>query len=187
VAYVLDESGEGGARGVLRAGRNKRWSSSSHCRIQEVADIGLLEPCRVQPAAAGKGAARRCTRPSPASSASSRTTYGASWRPRLGCAEKGLSQTRLRWAHSTKTCWTPRRGGELNDGQADWFHEFGRERGHVRPPLERVKDWPDPSGYEEKTPARAGRAHGLRHAVLHTGALVNGLANGLPDPQPDPE
>jgi glutamate synthase (NADPH/NADH) small chain len=67
-------------------------------------------------------------------------------------------------------------------GKPTGFMEFEREPAHVRPPLERVKDWNEthPS-YEEKTLRDQGaRCMDCGTPYCHTGALVNGLALGCP-------
>jgi glutamate synthase (NADPH) small chain len=67
-------------------------------------------------------------------------------------------------------------------GKPTGFMEFGREPAHVRPPLERVKDWSESHpGYEEKTLRDQGaRCMDCGTPYCHTGALVNGLALGCP-------
>src|SRR6202142_335962 len=67
-------------------------------------------------------------------------------------------------------------------GKPTGFMEFEREPAHVRPPLERAKDWAEthPS-YEEKTLRDQGaRCMDCGIPYCHTGALVNGLAMGCP-------
>jgi glutamate synthase (NADPH/NADH) small chain len=60
--------------------------------------------------------------------------------------------------------------------------EFEREPAHVRPPLERVKDWSETHPeYAEKTLRDQGaRCMDCGIPYCHTGALVNGLALGCP-------
>jgi glutamate synthase (NADPH/NADH) small chain len=67
-------------------------------------------------------------------------------------------------------------------GKPTGFMEFGREPAHVRPPLERVKDWNETHpGYEEKTLRDQGaRCMDCGTPYCHSGALVNGLAMGCP-------
>ena len=67
-------------------------------------------------------------------------------------------------------------------GKPTGFMEFGREPAHVRPPLERVKDWSEAHpGYEEKTLREQGaRCMDCGTPYCHTGALVDGLAMGCP-------
>ena len=67
-------------------------------------------------------------------------------------------------------------------GKPTGFMEFGREPAHMRPPLERVKDWSETHpGYEEKTLRDQGaRCMDCGTPYCHTGALVNGLALGCP-------
>ena len=67
-------------------------------------------------------------------------------------------------------------------GKPTGFMEFDREPAHVRPPLERIKDWDETHpGYEEKTLKEQGaRCMDCGIPYCHTGALVNGLAMGCP-------
>jgi glutamate synthase (NADPH/NADH) small chain len=67
-------------------------------------------------------------------------------------------------------------------GKPTGFMEFGREPAHVRPPLERIKDWSETHpDYEEKTLKQQGaRCMDCGIPYCHTGALVNGLAMGCP-------
>ena len=67
-------------------------------------------------------------------------------------------------------------------GKPTGFMEFGREPAHVRPPLERVKDWAETHpGYEEKTLREQGaRCMDCGTPYCHTGALVAGMAMGCP-------
>jgi glutamate synthase (NADPH/NADH) small chain len=67
-------------------------------------------------------------------------------------------------------------------GKPTGFMEFEREPAHVRPPLERIKDWSETHpGYEEKTLQQQGaRCMDCGIPYCHTGALVNGLAMGCP-------
>ena len=67
-------------------------------------------------------------------------------------------------------------------GKTTGFMEFGREPAHVRPPLERAKDWQETRpGYEEQTLREQGaRCMDCGTPYCHTGALVNGLALGCP-------
>jgi glutamate synthase (NADPH/NADH) small chain len=67
-------------------------------------------------------------------------------------------------------------------GKPTGFMEFEREPAHVRPPLERVKDWNETHPtYEEKTLRDQGaRCMDCGTPYCHTGALVNGLALGCP-------
>jgi glutamate synthase (NADPH/NADH) small chain len=67
-------------------------------------------------------------------------------------------------------------------GKPTGFMEFEREPAHVRPPLERVKDWSETHpGYAEKTLRDQGaRCMDCGIPYCHTGALVNGLALGCP-------
>jgi glutamate synthase (NADPH/NADH) small chain len=67
-------------------------------------------------------------------------------------------------------------------GKPTGFMEFGREPLHVRPPLERVKDWAETHpGYEETTLREQGaRCMDCGTPYCHSGALVNGLAMGCP-------
>jgi glutamate synthase (NADPH/NADH) small chain len=67
-------------------------------------------------------------------------------------------------------------------GKSTGFMEFKREPAHMRPPLERVKDWSEthPS-YEEKTLRDQGaRCMDCGIPYCHTGELVNGMAMGCP-------
>jgi glutamate synthase (NADPH/NADH) small chain len=67
-------------------------------------------------------------------------------------------------------------------GKPTGFMEFDREPAHVRPPLERVKDWSETHpDYEEKTLRDQGaRCMDCGIPYCHTGALVNGMAMGCP-------
>ena len=67
-------------------------------------------------------------------------------------------------------------------GKPTGFMEFEREPAHVRPPLERVKDWSETHPeYAEKTLRDQGaRCMDCGIPYCHTGALVNGLALGCP-------
>jgi glutamate synthase (NADPH/NADH) small chain len=67
-------------------------------------------------------------------------------------------------------------------GKTTGFMEFGREPAHVRPPLERIKDWAETHPeYEEKTLRDQGaRCMDCGIPYCHTGAMVNGLAMGCP-------
>jgi glutamate synthase (NADPH/NADH) small chain len=67
-------------------------------------------------------------------------------------------------------------------GKSTGFMEFEREPAHVRPPLERVKDWSETHPeYAEKTLRDQGaRCMDCGIPYCHTGALVNGLALGCP-------
>jgi glutamate synthase (NADPH/NADH) small chain len=67
-------------------------------------------------------------------------------------------------------------------GKTTGFMEFDREPAHVRPPLERVKDWSETHpGYEEKTLREQGaRCMDCGTPYCHTGALVAGMAMGCP-------
>jgi glutamate synthase (NADPH/NADH) small chain len=67
-------------------------------------------------------------------------------------------------------------------GRPTGFMEFEREPAHVRPPLERVKDWSEAHpGYAEETLRDQGaRCMDCGIPYCHTGALVNGLALGCP-------
>ena len=67
-------------------------------------------------------------------------------------------------------------------GKPTGFMEFEREPAHVRPPLERIKDWSETHpDYEEKTLRDQGaRCMDCGIPYCHSGALVNGLAMGCP-------
>jgi glutamate synthase (NADPH) small chain len=67
-------------------------------------------------------------------------------------------------------------------GKPTGFMEFGREPAHVRPPLERIKDWADTHPeFEEKTLRDQGaRCMDCGIPFCHTGAIVNGMAMGCP-------
>jgi glutamate synthase (NADPH/NADH) small chain len=67
-------------------------------------------------------------------------------------------------------------------GKTTGFLEFGREPAHVRPPLERVKDWSETHpGYDEKTLKDQGaRCMDCGTPYCHTGAMVAGMAMGCP-------
>jgi glutamate synthase (NADPH/NADH) small chain len=67
-------------------------------------------------------------------------------------------------------------------GKPTGFMEFEREPAHVRPPLERAKDWQEthPS-YAEKTLRDQGaRCMDCGIPYCHSGVLLNGLAMGCP-------
>jgi glutamate synthase (NADPH/NADH) small chain len=67
-------------------------------------------------------------------------------------------------------------------GKPTGFMEFGREPAHVRPPLERVKDWAETHPcYEDKTLRNQGaRCMDCGIPYCHSGVLINGLAMGCP-------
>jgi glutamate synthase (NADPH/NADH) small chain len=67
-------------------------------------------------------------------------------------------------------------------GKTTGFMEFEREPAHVRPPLERARDWNETHPiYEEKTLREQGaRCMDCGIPYCHSGALVNGLAMGCP-------
>jgi len=67
-------------------------------------------------------------------------------------------------------------------GKTTGFMEFEREQSHVRPPLERIKDWADAHPpYDEETLRQQGaRCMDCGIPYCHAGALVNGLALGCP-------
>ncbi|MGA2513561.1 MAG: glutamate synthase subunit beta [Candidatus Limnocylindrales bacterium] len=67
-------------------------------------------------------------------------------------------------------------------GKPTGFMEFGREPAHVRPPLERVRDWSESHpAYEEATLRDQGaRCMDCGTPYCHAGALVNGFALGCP-------
>jgi glutamate synthase (NADPH/NADH) small chain len=67
-------------------------------------------------------------------------------------------------------------------GKSTGFMEFGREPAHVRPPLERIKDWAETHpGYEDKTLRDQGaRCMDCGTPYCHTGAMVAGMAMGCP-------
>ena len=67
-------------------------------------------------------------------------------------------------------------------GKPTGFMEFGREPAHVRPPLERAKDWAETHPtYEEKILRDQGaRCMDCGIPYCHSGVLVNGLAMGCP-------
>ncbi len=67
-------------------------------------------------------------------------------------------------------------------GKPTGFMEFEREPAHVRPPLERVKDWSEthPDYAEKALRDQGARCMDCGIPYCHTGALVNGLALGCP-------
>ena len=67
-------------------------------------------------------------------------------------------------------------------GKPTGFMEFEREPAHVRPPLERAKDWSETHPeYAEKTLRDQGaRCMDCGIPYCHTGAMVNGMALGCP-------
>ncbi|MGD0018060.1 MAG: glutamate synthase subunit beta [Candidatus Limnocylindrales bacterium] len=67
-------------------------------------------------------------------------------------------------------------------GKPTGFMEFEREPAHVRPPLERVKDWSETHPEYAETTLRDQGARCMDCGIpyCHTGALVNGLALGCP-------
>jgi glutamate synthase (NADPH/NADH) small chain len=73
-------------------------------------------------------------------------------------------------------------------GKPTGFMEFDREPAHVRPPLERIKDWSETHpGYEEKTLREQGaRCMDCGIALLPHRRARQRPGDGLPDPQPHP-
>ncbi len=67
-------------------------------------------------------------------------------------------------------------------GKPTGFMEFEREPAHVRPPLDRIKDWSEahPDYSEETLRKQGARCMDCGIPYCHTGALVNGLALGCP-------
>jgi glutamate synthase (NADPH/NADH) small chain len=67
-------------------------------------------------------------------------------------------------------------------GKPTGFMDFEREQAHVRPPLERIKDWSEAHpAYDEETLRQQGaRCMDCGIPYCHAGALVNGLALGCP-------
>ena len=67
-------------------------------------------------------------------------------------------------------------------GKPTGFMEFDREPAHVRPPLERIKDWAEthPPYAEDTLRKQGARCMDCGVPYCHTGALVNGLAMGCP-------
>jgi len=67
-------------------------------------------------------------------------------------------------------------------GKPTGFMEFEREPAHVRPPLERIKDWAEshPAYAEDTLRKQGARCMDCGVPYCHTGALVNGLAMGCP-------
>ena len=62
------------------------------------------------------------------------------------------------------------------------FLEFGREPGHARPPLERIRDWSDvhPPYSETTLRQQAARCMDCGVPFCHSGELVDGAAMGCP-------
>ena len=66
-------------------------------------------------------------------------------------------------------------------GKPTGFMEYDREPAHVRPPLERIKDWTETHPPYDDDPAQQGaRCMDCGVPYCHTGALVNGVAMGCP-------
>jgi glutamate synthase (NADPH/NADH) small chain len=67
-------------------------------------------------------------------------------------------------------------------GKPTGFMEYDREPAHVRPPLERVKDWSEahPPYAEETLRAQAARCMDCGVPFCHTGTLIGGMASGCP-------
>ncbi len=67
-------------------------------------------------------------------------------------------------------------------GKPTGFMEFAREPAHVRPPLERAKDWSETHPKYEETTLREQGARCMDCGIpyCHSGVLVNGLAMGCP-------
>jgi len=67
-------------------------------------------------------------------------------------------------------------------GKPTGFMEYDREPTHVRPPLERVKDWSEthPPYAEETLRKQAARCMDCGVPFCHTGQLIGGMASGCP-------
>jgi glutamate synthase (NADPH/NADH) small chain len=67
-------------------------------------------------------------------------------------------------------------------GRPSGFIEFGREAAHMRPPLERIRDWSDAHPpYEEETLREQGaRCMDCAVPFCHTGVMIGGAASGCP-------
>jgi glutamate synthase (NADPH/NADH) small chain len=67
-------------------------------------------------------------------------------------------------------------------GKPTGFMEFGREPAHVRPPLERIKDWSEahPEYPEATLKSQGARCMDCGIPYCHTGAMVAGMAMGCP-------
>jgi glutamate synthase (NADPH) small chain len=67
-------------------------------------------------------------------------------------------------------------------GKARGFMEFEREPLHMRPPLERIRDWSEahPPYAEETLREQGARCMDCGVPFCHTGALINGMASGCP-------
>ena len=67
-------------------------------------------------------------------------------------------------------------------GRPTGFLEFGREPAHMRPPLERIRDWSDQHPpYDEATLREQGaRCMDCAVPFCHTGQLIGGMASGCP-------
>ncbi len=67
-------------------------------------------------------------------------------------------------------------------GRPTGFLEFGREPAHVRPPLERIRDWSDEHPpYQEATLREQGaRCMDCAVPFCHGGQLIGGMAAGCP-------
>jgi len=67
-------------------------------------------------------------------------------------------------------------------GKPTGFMEYDREPAHVRPPLERVKDWSEahPPYGEETLRQQGARCMDCGVPFCHTGTLIAGMASGCP-------
>jgi glutamate synthase (NADPH/NADH) small chain len=67
-------------------------------------------------------------------------------------------------------------------GTARGFIEIQREPPHMRPPLERVRDWSEahPPYDEETLRGQGARCMDCGVAFCHTGTVINGMASGCP-------
>jgi glutamate synthase (NADPH/NADH) len=187
VAYVLDESGEGGAAG----GGFERVCNKEMVQLlplsdpDEVAEIRRLLERHVEYTGSPEPGACSTTGPQPSAGIHPRRPErlpprhrGSGPDAREGPLAGGGRDGRLRRERSGRAP----SGRELTMGKPTGFMEFEREPAHVRPPLERIKDWSETHpGYEEKTLRDQGaRCMDCGIPYCHTGALVNGLAMGCP-------
>jgi glutamate synthase (NADPH/NADH) small chain len=67
-------------------------------------------------------------------------------------------------------------------GKPTGFMEFEREPAHVRPPMERIRDWSEahPEYAEQTLRDQGARCMDCGVPYCHSGALLNGLAMGCP-------
>jgi glutamate synthase domain-containing protein 3 len=168
VAYVLDESGEGGAAG----GGFERVCNKEMVQLfplsdpKEIAEIRRLLERHVEYTASPRAQAllddwdttvSRFIRVVP-------NDYRRVIEAQAECARRGSRRTRPRWPPSTRTSWTRAEWRGTDDGQADRFHGV-RARAGPRPAAAgAVKDW------SETHPATPRRRSATRAPAAWTAA-----------------